>query len=152
MRIEEKDDKKLIVGFRGKLDLEKNLKTYNDQLVKGEEYVKESCKDEIKALERAQHKLEKKLKKVMNSDTMKQIETELETSGDHVSVSMKKMSREVRKMQDDILRLEDESDRNDQIVALNKAVSKEYKNLVDSYPAAMRAHMLENLSNVRFLM
>ena len=95
-----------------------------------------ACEEEIKALEEAQHKLQQKLKHVMNSDTMLRLEDELHDSSHNVDVNMRSIAKEVRKLQQEFEKHPETYETN--MMALNRAVANEYTSLADKYPAAMK--------------
>ena len=152
IKIIENDDHKLstIPKFRGVEDLESNMEYYNRKLQESEELLKNACKEEIRELEQAQQKLQKKLNDVLKSDEMAKLEQKIDDSGQKVNSSMRKMYREIDKMHEEFEKDPDTYDKN--MMALNRAVAKEYTNLANKYPAAMKAQMLSSITGVRMIM
>lgn len=140
-----------IPKFRGIDDLESNMKYYNRKLQESEELLKNACKEEIQELEKAQQKLQKKLNDVLKSDEMTKLEQKIDDSGQKVDSCMRKMYNEIDKMHEEFEKNPDTYDKN--MMALNRAVAKEYTNLANKYPAAMKAQLLSNLTGgVRMIM
>ena len=138
------------VVFRGQETLEDTIKRYDEHINKMNEYVQTECKDQIAAMKKAQADLENKIKAVMTQDDMKRLEENAQREGDKMNTQMRRMQRELQRMEDDIY--EDTSmdahTREVKLNTLHKAAVSQYGRLSEKYPAAMRAQLL---SNVRLL-
>lgn len=141
------------IKFRGAQSLEQNMKDFNEKLEAGNAYVEEQCQSEIEELKAAQEKFEKKLKKVMKSEKMQKLEGEMEDANARASSSMRSVQREFQRMHDEI---EDSnlsiSEKQTKLKALHGAALQQYNEVANKYPAALKAQMLSQISNVGLLM
>ena len=127
--------------------LDSDMKHYDSVLRKGESLVKSKCKSELEKLEKAQRKFEKKLQDVMKSDEMIALHDEAENASKKASLSFTKVEKEIVRQQEKIkndMTLDSKSKKNE-LVALQDAAVKEYSQLAEKYPAALRAQMLTQL-------
>ena len=110
-------------------------------------YIENACKDELDAMQKAQIALEKKLEDIMKDKKIRQMEDALQSQSDDVSIQMRKMQRELTRMENEIeddITLSDK-DRQNKMHSLHKAAVSQYKQISEKYPAAMKAQLLSNL-------
>ena len=110
-------------------------------------YIENACKDELDAMQKAQIALEKKLQDIMKDKKVRQMEDALQSQSDDVSIQMRKMQRELTRMENEIeddITLSDK-DRQTKMHSLHKAAISQYKKISEKYPAAMKAQLLSNL-------
>ena len=135
------------VSFRDTQTLENMMQSYEKQVSEMNSFVESRCSAELDALKKAEERLRVKLKKVMNEEEYVKSEDNITESSIHISNQMRKMHRELLKMEDAIT-TDDSLTRKEQDVkldTLHRAALTEYSRLCKQYPAAMQAQMLQSI-------
>lgn len=131
--------------------VEKAFASHERALSKANAYVKERCADEIDALQKAQARLDRKLKDVTASPQMTALEDVVYDCDQHVQREVRTAHRELQRtidgIQDDVGL--DASERSRRLHQLTEQVETEYTRLSTAYPATTRAQMLRSLGGVR---
>ncbi len=135
------------VVFRGQETLEDTMRRYDQSVTKMNDYVQLQCKEQIDAMKKAQIDLETKMKDVMSHKEMKVMEEDTHKNSDIMNMEMRRMQRELQRMEDDILENTtlDSETRELKLHTLHKAAISQYGHLSNKYPAAARAYMLSNI-------
>ena len=135
------------VAFRGAQTLEKMMQSYEKQATDMKSFVESRCSAELNELKKAEERLHLRLKKVMDEEEYVRSEDSISESSVHISNQMRKMQRELSKIEDSITT--DDSLSRDQrdvkLDTLHRAALTEYSRLCKKYPAAMQAQMLQNI-------
>lgn len=134
----------VVPRFRGAQDLETRLARFEEQAVKNRDHVAKACEAEIAALSAAQKEFEKKLRTVLKSKEMEQMEESLSAAQDKLTQSMRGIEREMRRMSD---KIEDdvtlsEKQKSARLQQLQEAASAAFTKLAEKYPTAVRAQMV----------
>lgn len=139
-----------MIVFRGTQNMEDTIKRYDESITQMNSYIENACKDELDAMQKAQIALEKKLQNIIKDKKVRQMEDMLQSQSDDVSKQMRKMQRELMKMENEI---EDditlsEKDRQKKMHNLHKAAVSQYKRFSEKYPAAIKAQIISNLRHL----
>ena len=142
--VESKGDE---VIFRGTDTLDDTIRRYDESITKMNDYIQSACQSELDAMKLAQTNLERKMKEVMGHKKLKTMEENAQIQGDEMNTQMRRMQRELQRMEDDIYddRGLSERDRQQKMHSLHKAAISQYKDFSERYPSAMRAQLLSNM-------
>lgn len=129
-------------------ELEKHMQKWNQAIEESQNILQTECQEEIEALKKAQRKYQEKIQSVMRSQKMKDMESRLFEAEEKTNQYVRRMQREFDQMLDEVEfdpKLS-KDEKNKEQAALAKTARDEFVRLNDKYPAAMKAHVLSNLS------
>ena len=129
-------------------ELEKHMKKWDETIHKSQNILETECKEEIAALKEAQKKYQEKIQAVLQSEQMKKMESQLFEAEEKTNKYVRRMQREFDHMLDEVEfdKKLSQDEKNTKQAALAKTAREEFVRLNNKYPAAMKAHVLSNLS------
>ena len=136
-----------IVKYKGSASLKKAMGEYEQTMTSINDFVKRECKREHETLLAAQAKFDEKLKRVLKSKEMVQLEESASKSACEMNRKMRYACRQIEDIADEIKddpKLS-EDERRDALKELSKTIESEMQSLSKEFPAATRAQFLRGL-------